>query len=72
MVDSCRFCPEPELNVLKLGGVLMGFMIYSGIMIKSTLGSVFDDAKLKMHSILLKILSNHMQVLGMVYSFNLF
>ena len=47
------------MNIIKL--VLFGaaFLVYAGIMIKSTLGGAEEPLDFKMHSVYLKILSNY-------------
>eukprot|EP00359_Climacostomum_virens_P000523 CAMPEP_0204898508 /NCGR_PEP_ID=MMETSP1397-20131031/1335_1 /ASSEMBLY_ACC=CAM_ASM_000891 /TAXON_ID=49980 /ORGANISM="Climacostomum Climacostomum virens, Strain Stock W-24" /LENGTH=1022 /DNA_ID=CAMNT_0052066371 /DNA_START=57 /DNA_END=3125 /DNA_ORIENTATION=- len=67
--NTCQLCPEESVNALRLSGIGLGVMIYVVIMVRSTLLSASKPKEL--HSVYIKVLTNYLQLVLLVTSFNL-
>lgn len=67
--NTCGVCPNSTINALRLSGIAIGVVLLVVIMVRSTLKSAAKPKEL--HSVYIKILTNYLQLVLLVSSFNL-
>jgi len=67
--NTCGPCPDQVINSLRLAGIALGVVAIVVIMVRSTLKSAAKPKEL--HSVYIKILTNYLQLVLLVSSFNL-
>lgn len=61
---TCGSCPDRTRNMIQTILILVAYVGYVSFLVKSTLASA--DKQKPVHSVYLKILTNHMQILGAI------
>jgi hypothetical protein len=64
---ECSACPTPELNFIRIVGILVGCIIGIIFMVRSTLKNALNPSPT---SVYIKILMNHLQLIMITSSFN--
>jgi hypothetical protein len=67
--NQCGQCPDEAINALRLTGIALAVVLLVVIMVRSTLMSAAKPKQL--HSVYIKILTNYLQLVLLVSSFNL-
>jgi hypothetical protein len=67
--NTCGRCPDSAINALRLTGIAVAVVCVVVIMVRSTLKSAAKPKEL--HSVYIKILTNYLQLVLLVSSFNL-
>lgn len=67
--DECGECPDPGENAARLLGILMIGILVIVVVVKTTISSAYKEKE--MHSVYIKILVNHIQLIMLTASFDL-
>jgi len=62
-------CPEPDINGVRIGGILIVMVLIICVMVRSTLASA--SKKKEAYSIYFKIFANYLQAIVLTASFKL-